>query len=110
MYMCNIYILFTLYLILKENYTVQYVDYCLCVIHFRTNSVSGKIIVNGRERDMSAFRKFSAYIMQDDNLQPLLTVQESMLVAADLKLTLSHYEKLQKVCYIEYYQPYIFAI
>ncbi|KAH0948368.1 hypothetical protein HN011_010644 [Eciton burchellii] len=64
---------------------------------FTTNSVTGRIMVNGRERDMSEFRKLSAYIMQDDNLQPLLTVQEAMHVAADLKLRLSHCEKLRKI-------------
>lgn len=65
--------------------------------HFRTTSVTGRIIVNGRERNISEFRKLSAYIMQDDNLQPLLTVQEAMFIAADLKLGLKHHEKAQKV-------------
>ncbi|GAB1865244.1 ATP-binding cassette sub-family G member 4 [Camponotus japonicus] len=64
---------------------------------FTTTSVTGKILVNERERDMSEFRKLSAYIMQDDNLQPLLTVQEAMSVAADLKLRLDEYQKLQKI-------------
>ncbi|XP_032665784.1 ATP-binding cassette sub-family G member 1-like [Odontomachus brunneus] len=64
---------------------------------FTTTSVTGKIMVNGQERNMSEFRKLSAYIMQDDYLQPLLTVQEAMLVAADLKLTLKHHQKLERI-------------
>ncbi|KAM0736707.1 ATP-binding cassette subfamily G member 4 [Formica fusca] len=64
---------------------------------FTTTSVTGKILLNERERNMSEFRKLSAYIMQDDNLQPLLTVQEAMFVAADLKLKLNRCQKLQKI-------------
>lgn len=54
-------------------------------------------MVNSRIRNLSEFKRSSAYIMQNDNLQPLLTVQEAMEVAADLKLTVSHREKKQKV-------------
>ncbi|XP_058805822.1 ATP-binding cassette sub-family G member 4-like [Phymastichus coffea] len=53
---------------------------------FTTSGVTGDIRVNGRGRNLAAFRRSSAYIMQDDNLQLLLTVQESMSVAANLKL------------------------
>lgn len=35
--------------------------------------------------------------MQNDNLQPLLTVKEAMNIAAELKLTASRQEKKQKV-------------
>lgn len=58
-------------------------------------------MVNERERNISEFRKISAYIMQDDNLQPLLTVQEAMFIAADLKLGSNYYEKSQKVDIID---------
>ncbi|XP_012227947.1 ATP-binding cassette sub-family G member 1-like isoform X1 [Linepithema humile] len=64
---------------------------------FTTISITGKIKVNERERNMSEFRKLSAYIMQDDNLQPFLTVQEAMYVAADLKLKLNHCQKVQRI-------------
>lgn len=71
------------------------------VMYLRTTSITGKILVNERERDMSEFRKLSAYIMQDDNLQPLLTVQEAMLVAAELKLRSDKYQKLQRVSFFK---------
>ncbi|XP_020282075.1 ATP-binding cassette sub-family G member 1-like [Pseudomyrmex gracilis] len=64
---------------------------------FTITSVTGKIMINGRERNISEFRKLSAYIMQNDYLQPLLTVQEAMFVAVDLKLNLNRYQKLQKI-------------
>ncbi|XP_014206760.1 ATP-binding cassette sub-family G member 4-like [Copidosoma floridanum] len=53
---------------------------------FRKSNVTGEVRVNGRVRTLAAFRRSSAYIMQDGNLQPLLTVEESMRIAADLKL------------------------
>ncbi|XP_011865692.1 PREDICTED: ATP-binding cassette sub-family G member 4 isoform X2 [Vollenhovia emeryi] len=53
---------------------------------FRTTGVDGVIYVNGRVRHLNDFRKCSAYITQEDRLEPLLTVIENMRVAADLKL------------------------
>ncbi|KAJ8687963.1 hypothetical protein QAD02_023758 [Eretmocerus hayati] len=53
---------------------------------FRNSGVSGEVLVNGKPRNLSTFRHSSAYIMQDSSLQPLLTVQEVMSFAADLKL------------------------
>ncbi|XP_030748051.1 ATP-binding cassette sub-family G member 1-like isoform X2 [Sitophilus oryzae] len=51
-----------------------------------TRNITGEIHTNEVLRDESSFRKKSCYIMQNDNLQPLLTVQEAMAVAASLKL------------------------
>ncbi|XP_026314727.1 ATP-binding cassette sub-family G member 1-like isoform X2 [Hyposmocoma kahamanoa] len=51
-----------------------------------SNGVNGRILVNGQTRDMRVFKKLSSYIMQDDLVQPRLTVGESMAIAADLKL------------------------
>ncbi|KAL6263485.1 hypothetical protein P5V15_006276 [Pogonomyrmex californicus] len=53
---------------------------------FRVSGVDGVVYVNGRVRQLNSFRKCSAYITQDDRLEPLLTVIENMRVAADLKL------------------------
>ncbi|XP_011499597.1 PREDICTED: ATP-binding cassette sub-family G member 1 [Ceratosolen solmsi marchali] len=53
---------------------------------FRITGVQGIVYINGRVRDLDSFRRSSAYITQDDRLQPLLTVNENMHVAADLKL------------------------
>ncbi|XP_011498995.1 PREDICTED: ATP-binding cassette sub-family G member 4-like [Ceratosolen solmsi marchali] len=64
---------------------------------FTTSNVTGSILVNGQTRDLTAFRRTSAYIMQDDNLQSLLTVQEIMSVAANLKLDTSHSAKQEGV-------------
>jgi ABC-type multidrug transport system ATPase subunit len=65
----------------------------------RTSGVGGTLLVNGEVRDESTFRKQSCYIMQNDNLQPLLTVHEAMTVAANLKLSAknTHKEKQSKV-------------
>lgn len=42
--------------------------------------------MNDHERDISQFRKLSAYIMQDNQLHLNLTVDEAMNVAAKLKI------------------------
>ncbi|CAB0043676.1 unnamed protein product [Trichogramma brassicae] len=64
---------------------------------FTSENVTGRCEVNGRERDIRAFRRSSAYIMQDDNLQPLLTVEEAMRCAADLKLDTTAQDKEQAI-------------
>ncbi|EFA01493.1 ATP-binding cassette sub-family G member 1 [Tribolium castaneum] len=66
---------------------------------YTRSGVAGKLLVNGEEREESTFRKQSCYIMQNDNLQPLLTVHEAMTVAANLKLSArnTHREKQSRV-------------
>lgn len=53
---------------------------------YTTKNVLGEITINGRRRESKRFRRLSAYIMQDHNLQPLLTVIEAMKFSANLKL------------------------
>ena len=67
---------------------------------FRTTKIEGSITMNGKERNISVFRKLSAYIMQDNQLHANLTVEEAMNVAANLKLSqkVQRSEKMNVVC------------
>ncbi|CAG9785417.1 unnamed protein product, partial [Diatraea saccharalis] len=53
---------------------------------YRVSGAGGTIYTNGEPRNLKKFRKLSRYIMQEDLLQPFITVQEAMVIAADLKL------------------------
>ncbi|XP_055837584.1 ATP-binding cassette sub-family G member 4 [Episyrphus balteatus] len=66
---------------------------------FKTTGVDGSILLNGRRRDLTAFRRMSCYITQDDRLQPLLTVYENMQIAAGLKFGpyISPEEKAERI-------------
>ncbi|CAG9826771.1 unnamed protein product [Diabrotica balteata] len=65
----------------------------------RTAGVKGSVKINGKPRDMRIFTKLSSYIMQEDLVQPRLSVRESMMVAANLKLSASigHSQKVAVV-------------
>lgn len=62
---------------------------------YKWSGVEGSITMNGHERNISAFRKLSCYIMQDNQLHANLTVAEAMKVASNLKLG-SHVSKAEK--------------
>jgi len=54
--------------------------------YFRRTDIKGQILTNGHPRNMQLFKKLSSYIMQEDLLQPRLTVIESLSYAARLKI------------------------
>ncbi|CAO1388150.1 unnamed protein product [Diamesa serratosioi] len=64
---------------------------------FKCQNVTGIIAVNGKERNMKTFRRISRYIMQQDIVPSMLTVQEVMTYAADLKLGFNETTTAQKV-------------
>lgn len=65
------------------------------IVYNMTNSVwnvsykgvSGTLKINSQVRDEKLFRKLSCYIMQEDKIQPMLTLNEVMMFAAELKLS-----------------------
>lgn len=71
---------------------------------FRSTGAEGSITMNDHERNLSAFRKLSCYIMQDNQLHANLTVAEAMKVASNLKLgsDVSKEEKEEVVCFCLY--------
>lgn len=64
-----------------------------------TIGASGQLTINKELRHENSFRRESCYIMQNDQLQPLLTVMESMNVAANLKMSseVSRRKKREKI-------------
>ncbi|XP_044485244.1 ABC transporter G family member 10-like [Mangifera indica] len=49
-------------------------------------NMAGQVLVNGRPMVVSCFRKISGYVTQDDALFPLLTVEETLMFSALLRL------------------------
>lgn len=66
---------------------------------YRCTEATGSILINGKQRNIKQFRHVSRYIMQEDIMQPMLNVEEAMLVAANLKLdkNISKSDKLNAV-------------
>lgn len=72
---------------------------------YKKSNVNGAIYVNGRIRNLNAFRKMTCYITQDDHLQELLTVLENMRIAADFKLG-PHYPIQEKDARVIIFFPF----
>lgn len=66
----------------SSNSELYYLTFCFC---FR-KQCQGRVYVNGRIRNNRWFRRRSCYILQDDKVQDMLTIQESLTIAAELKL------------------------
>lgn len=58
--------------------------------------MTGKILLNGRERNMAKYRSSICYITQEFGMLPVFTVQESLYVAARLKLNSKLFSKTEK--------------
>ncbi|CAH1407324.1 unnamed protein product [Nezara viridula] len=69
------------------------------LVGYVTSGVSGQIRINGEPRKLAVFNKMASYLLQEDLLQPFLTVREAMTTAAHLKLgmQLSIKEKNNKI-------------
>ena len=74
------------------------------------NIKDGVIKMNGKERNLSQFRKLSAYIMQDNQLHGNITVEEAMIVATSLKLS-TKVDKSEKIVVVSYvFKIYYFQV
>nr|CAD1831389.1 unnamed protein product [Ananas comosus var. bracteatus] len=62
-------------------------------------SLEGSVSIDGRPVTTSYMKKVSSYVMQDDQLFPMLTVFETFMFAAEVRLSpsLSQHEKKQRV-------------
>ncbi|KAF0915621.1 hypothetical protein E2562_037474 [Oryza meyeriana var. granulata] len=62
-------------------------------------SLEGSVSIDGRSVTTSYMKQISSYVMQDDQLFPMLTVLETLTFAAEVRLppSLSRAEKLKRV-------------
>lgn len=62
-------------------------------------SLKGTVTLNGEKLESSLLKIISAYVMQDDLLHPMLTVEETLMFAAKFRLprTLSNSKKKKRV-------------
>lgn len=52
----------------------------------RRNGITGEVNIHKVQPGGSKYRKACSYILQEDNLYPTFNVQETMMMAASLKI------------------------
>lgn len=62
-----------------------------------SRKVSGEVLVNGNPVDSESFGRLSGYVTQDDALFPLLTVEETLMYSALLRLPVGRKEARERV-------------
>lgn len=60
------------------------------------DSLRGSLTLNGEAVSARLLRSISAYVMQDDLLFPMLTVHETLMFAADVRLPASQHSRAKK--------------
>lgn len=59
---------------------------CVCSLFYSKTGVEGSVQMNDIKFGSKKYTNYCSYILQDDNLYPSFTVQETMLLAANLKI------------------------
>ncbi|KAJ1645907.1 hypothetical protein J3B02_004047 [Coemansia erecta] len=59
--------------------------------------LNGKVEFRGKKRVPGVFKRRVAYVEQEDIMYPMLTVEETIMFAAKLRLTEKHYTQLEKI-------------
>ncbi|KAK1418091.1 hypothetical protein QVD17_27230 [Tagetes erecta] len=62
-----------------------------------SGEVSGQVLINNRPIDTKRFRRLAGYVTQDDALFPSLTVEETLMYSAFLRLKCSRKEAVDRV-------------
>lgn len=69
----------------------------LDILSSRVNQTEGKILVNGSHLSSTQFRRLAAYVPQNDYFRGSLTVRETMILYANLRLSSNQFTQQQKI-------------
>ncbi|KAI8843075.1 hypothetical protein BC829DRAFT_446307 [Chytridium lagenaria] len=66
----------------------------------KSGNVTGRVTIDGQDLPPAAFKSVVGYVDQDDLLMPTLTVRETLMFSATLRLpeSVSHDEKRERLC------------